>query len=376
MIDIDALFPATYESSRERFRKNLSPVQALWPNARLVNHRIAEGEDLAIDWIHAEPLERYEKLLIFTTGEHGIECYVGSAMLQRFIEAYLPRLNPKNTALLLVHGINPWGMKHWRRTNANNVDLNRNFVWSAEALDPAFNPDYTSLDSFLNPQRPISNYFVSTLNLAARLLWHWLTIGRGRFWTVARLGQYRHPKGIHYGGGSLQEETRVLTELYQEAFQKFAHILHLDMHTGYGPRYQMSLVNSYLEPRSSREIAQACGYPLVVATTPDEFYAIQGDMIDYIYTLFTKQFPHRRLYATSFEFGTLGGKELDRLRSLRAMIFENQVHWFGAANPRIHGLVAREFQELFGPLEEKWRAKAVADADQAFAGILRAEGFI
>ena len=88
MAQVSALFPGSYEESRARFRGEIHRVQRLWPSARLGGHRLApaEDDDLTIDWIEADPLERREKLLILTTGEHGIEGYVGSAMLRLFLE--------------------------------------------------------------------------------------------------------------------------------------------------------------------------------------------------------------------------------------------------------------------------------------------------
>jgi hypothetical protein len=58
------------------------------------------------------------------------------------------------------------------------------------------------------------------------------------------------------------------------------------------------------------------------------------------------------------------------------MVLENQLHWQGATNPRIRARVQHEFEELFSPQAEDWRLKALADADQAFEGILEAEGYI
>ena len=153
MKDTLALFPETYETSRKRFRQNLSVIQKRWGGATLSKQQIAD-DDLSIDWISADALERNEKVLIFTTGEHGVEGYVGSAMLQHLIDEYLPRLDPRTTGLLLVHSINPWGMKHHRRVNANNIDLNRNFLWDA-SFDPTFNPKYDSIVEAYDPAKPI-----------------------------------------------------------------------------------------------------------------------------------------------------------------------------------------------------------------------------
>jgi hypothetical protein len=375
MEDLQALFPQTYEASRERFRKNLTVVRKQWPKAELFQHHIADNEDLTIDWIYSDALEANDKALLFTTGEHGVEGYVGSAMQQCFIDGYLPRLDPRNTGLLLMHAINPWGMKYHRRVNANNVDLNRTFLWEA-SFDPTFNLEYDALNSSINPDQPVQNLALSNLSFYANLAWKVIQKGWPAFKHRLLLGQYRHTRGLFYGGEGYQEESRLLIDLYKQAFGAYDQILQLDMHTGYGPRYQMGLVNSALETKSSQEFEREFNYPLVVAANPEEFYAIQGDMIDYVYALRQYDFPEKKLYATSFEFGTLGNGLRGQVGSPRAMVLENQLHWRGAANGRSAEQIKHDFEELFNPADVDWRAKAVADAQQAFEGILLAEKFI
>jgi hypothetical protein len=99
-------------------------------------------------------------------------------------------------------------------------------------------------------------------------------------------------------------------------------------------------------------------------------------MVDYVYRFVHKEMPNRRLYATSLEFGTLGESLLARLRGLRTLVLENQVHWYGAESQRSRERIARDFEAMFIPREERWQAKAVADARQAFYGILHAEGYL
>jgi len=109
-----------------------------WPASRIETHVIsADKDDLSIDILHAPATERAQHLLLVTTGEHGIEGFVGSAIMELVIRKILPTLDPTTTSLCLVHAINPWGMKHGERTNAANVDLNRNFVTS---WDPRHRP--------------------------------------------------------------------------------------------------------------------------------------------------------------------------------------------------------------------------------------------
>ena len=63
-----------------------------------------------------------------TSSTHGVEGFAGSGIqvgLLRDPDAPKP---PPDTALLLIHTINPHGMAWLRRENEDNVDLNRNFV--------------------------------------------------------------------------------------------------------------------------------------------------------------------------------------------------------------------------------------------------------
>lgn len=368
-------FPGSYEASRSRFRAQLAVVQARWPKAELHHHTLAEHPDLSIDWIQAYANQKPDKLFMLTTGQHGAEGFVGAAMLQLFIEEYLPRLNPDDTGLLLVHAINPWGMKHFRRVNPHNVDLNRNFVWDETDLNPAANPDYRLLNTFLNPTATLRSLALSKASFFFKLIKTLISPGQATLRAAMLMGQYAHPEGVYYGGEELQEETRVMMQLYRQAIRQYDHIVHLDMHTGYGPRFQMSLVNSPLEKRSARDLARDFGYPPVVAATPDAFYTMHGDMIDWMYRLIGQEHPGKHLYAAAFEFGTLGDSLMASIRSMRAIIAENRVYWHGAAGERIRQKVRQDFRALFSPHEADWREKALADARRAFEGILAVEGY-
>jgi hypothetical protein len=383
MTTLPLAFPSGYEDSRAHFRQYLEQVQRRWPGARLGQHRLAGEEDLTIDWLQAEPLEGRDQVLVVTIGEHGIEAYVGAAMLQHVVDDYLPRLNPRRTGLLLVHAINPWGMKYRRRVNRDNIDLNRTFMWNASpgaspaALhDAAFNPAYGQITGILEPAGQIGAYALAELDFILKLTAGTVQMGAKRLNTARSLGQYAYPRGIHYGGQDRPKETGVLMELYRKCFETYAHVVQLDMHTGYGPRYQMSVVTSEMEPRTSAELCQQFGYPLVVKANAAEFYALRGDMIDYVYALWQNAFPARRLFSTTYEFGTLGDSRYNRYCSTRAMVFENRLHWYGAARPAVRARVERDFKEMFFPEAPDWCAKALADFHQATEGILRAEGVL
>lgn len=370
-------FPKTYEDSRQRFRDMLPELRKKWPEIELHTHPLEKFPQITIDWFQSAGTQSADKMLLFTTAEHGIEGYVGAAMLEYFFQKYLPLLDPATTGITLVHAINPWGMKNLRRSNSNNVDLNRNFVSSPDQLEHFFNPDYGLINTFLGPRQVIKRLRKDRAYFLFGYLAQLVKVGRKKFWAAKILGQYTHPMGLHFGGLQIQEEVAVTKGIYRQAFKSCSsRLVHLDMHTGYGPRYQMTLVNSVLEDRTSAEIKKAAAYPRVAAMNPKEFYEVRGDMIDYVYQLRNSEFPEVALYATSFEFGTFGVHPLGKFRSLLAMMQENQQYWFGTRTNGIKEKVRVEFRESFSPSAGKWRRKAVTDADQAFRGILKMEGFI
>jgi hypothetical protein len=109
---------------------------------------------------------------------------------------------------------------------------------------------------------------------------------------------------------------------------------------------------------------------------PEEFYAINGDMGEYYYLLRNDKFPHKNIFVCGFEFGTVGDSLPARIRSLRAMVFENQLHWNGAVSESAANAVREEFHELYFPADEQWHIKAIADCKQAFTGILASYNLI
>jgi hypothetical protein len=365
----------TYEENRADFRALLGEVKNYWPTAELSYYPVvAEDEDLTIDLIRALPGKECKQLIFLSTGLHGIEGYVGAAVVKLFVKEYLRHLNPADTGLYLVHAINPWGMKHRRKVNENNVDLNRNFIYEQEKGDRDLNRAYDRAHSFLNPQQPLKTnadpfFYLKALNLI-------LCMGPANFREAVLYGQYRYPQGLIYGGTGFERSTTVLSSLFQEAASSCERFLLIDMHTGYGPRYQMTIVNSIHEKRASADLQASFSYPLVAKTDPDEFYQMQGDMVDYVYQFMQNQFPGKYFYATCFEFGTLGSSFGAVIKSLKAMINENRVNQCGAVSAKVAEQARHNFCELYYPGEEKWREKVLQDARTAFNGILKAEKFI
>ena len=375
-MDAGQRWPSSYSEARQWFRATMLPSLRAWPSARLESQPLEADPDLTIDWALAQPDGAPERLLVLLTGLHGIEGFVGAVMLRLFLDEFLPRLDPSSTGLLLIHALNPWGMQHGRKVNPQNVDLNRNFLLAPQDFDPTFNPDYARLKSFIGPECPVDTPRRAAARFALGLVKSISAHGIAVLQRASLLGQYRDPKGMYYGGTGLVQESQLLLRLLQGIVPSYPCVTLLDMHSGYGPRLQMSLVHSTGEARSVEALRQRFNYPLVLKADDRDFYAMRGDMVNTLCELAKTAWPRVRFYACSFEFGTFGDSILALARSLRAMVLENQAHHYGARSEAAARWVRREFTALYRPDDARWWGKAGADARQAFEGILHAEGFL
>lgn len=377
MSDINKYFYETYEESRASFKGSLPYIQSLWKKATAESFNIGNApDDLTIDVITAPPQVKFENLLIITTGEHGIEGYLGSAILKLFTEEFINKLNPKNTGLLLVNCINPYGMKYRRKSNENNVDINRNFILNWDNLNKQINTNYRSIVSFFQPESQYKSSTWEVLRFTAGLLRSIKKIGISSIERALTLGQYEFNRGLYYGGTTFEPSTQYMQRLYETVPVPYKNVVHLDIHTGYGPANNMSIVNSKYEKRISEELKKVFNYPHVLKTDANEFYEINGDMIDYLYRLFEAKFPDKHLYSTTLEFGTMGDRILDSLKTLRAAIDENRLYFFGAKSNKDSKKIKDNFDLLYAPRDKAWRENAVVKFRQAAEGILRAENFI
>ena len=372
----EAYFPDTYLESRVWFRQQLGRVRRFWPSSSLKSYGLKDDPTLTIDWIDAPCPSPEGQVLIVSTGLHGTEGFAGTAVLHHLLDAFLDKFEHARTGLLLVHAVNPWGMHHRRRTNAHNVDLNRNFRFGSDSPTTFENPGYRSLRALLHPEQPIGNLNLATIQFIGGAISKIISNGIAQIKAATLLGQLEDPLGLYFGGLEFQEESRVIWDLVTDQIAEYKQVVHLDIHTGYGARNVMNLVNSVREGTPPDLWAQRLNYPHVVRADPEAFYSMQGDMIDAIYAWTSKNAANHRYFGTAFEFGTVGDKLIAQIRSLRVMVFENRITHHEVSSVSIERAVRGEFKELFDPQSSNWRKTVTQSSDRALLGILEEFEFI
>lgn len=362
-------FLTDYESVRTHLQE-----LSVTLGAETYSHPIDENDGLYIDTFYLPSMQKQTNLIVLTTGVHGIEGYIGSTMLDVFFGEIYPQLNADNTGILVVANVNPYGMKYMRRYNENNVDLNRNFILDWEDFDLTTNKEYPKVDTFLGPTGKIGNALWHEAGFYLNLGKTAITEGADTISDALLGGQYEYPQGVYYGGNGDEASTVYLKDVFTQCLDgEYENIVHIDIHSGYGPRYNMVIFNSVYETMNEADSQKAFGYDNIIAYDSDDFYATTGDTTDFFYRLADSVKTDKALFSTCFEFGTIGDEFFDTILSLKYTVDENRNHWYPTANKISAEIVRQNYLELFYPTETAWREKTVEDFTAATMGVLHAK---
>ena len=367
-------FYTTYEDVRENLDDLVNKLKS--KNIEVIKSEFAVNaeEGLYIDNIYLPSSGEKTNLIVITTGVHGIEGYIGSVMLDVFFEEIYPELNTENTGILIVANVNPYGMKNYRRYNENNVDLNRNFIEDWDSFDLSSNKEYPKVNKFLQPEGKMGNAFWHEVGFYARLAKEAIFTGADTISDALLTGQYEYPEGVYYGGNGDEISTTYLKGVFADCLDsEYENLVHIDIHSGYGPRYNMVIFNSVQDTTTEAEAKEMFGYDYIIAQDSEEFYITFGDTTDYFYRLAKSKNTEKELYSTCFEFGTIGDGFFDSILSLKYTVDENRQHWYPTDNALTAEVVRQNYLELFYPTETEWRMKAINDFQKAMRGVLDAK---
>ena len=367
-------FLTTYDEVRSHTLDKIEELRASGITVKYSEYAIDESDNLYIDNIYLPSTDKKTNLIVLTTGVHGIEGYIGSVMLDVFFEEIYPTLDTSDTGILIVANVNPYGMKYMRRYNENNVDLNRNFIEDWDSFDRESNKDYPKVVNFLQPKGKMGNAFWHEAGFYLSLAKEAIFTGAGTISDALLTGQYEYSEGVYYGGDGDEKSTAYLKSVFNDCLEgEYENIVHVDIHSGYGPRYNMVIFNSVQDPTTEAESKAMFGYDYIIATDSEDFYVTYGDTTDYFYRLAKSKDSGKELYSTCFEFGTIGDGFFDSILSLKYTVDENRQHRFPTDNEITEEMVKENYYELFYPTETEWREKTIKDFKDAMLGVLGAK---
>ena len=353
MMDPADYFSLDYLAARQRFR---TLAQSLTGDTRSypIEARGPAGETLSIDTAYYGG-ERPRRLLVASSGTHGVEGFAGSALQCRFLSGFNPRSLSDDEGLLFIHALNPYGFAHLRRANENNVDLNRNNL--ARFPGPP-NSAYTQLNPWLNPPTPPGGVDL----FVVKGLWLMLHQGGAAIKQAIAGGQYDFPQGIFYGGRTREKSLSMLEQILRDPrLLGVEHALHLDLHTGLGHSGSYKLLVDFpADSTDFKRLATWFGEENVASNHPETSiaYTVSGLLSRVTETVFDRA----QVFPIVLEFGTYNFVHL--MRVLRA---ENRFYFHGAKTALAADRIKREMLEIFCPRDPNWRRRFLENGMRVLA---------
>jgi hypothetical protein len=332
-------FSDNYDSAHQKFVQAADHAQGL--RETIPNPRTSPSSGKLVTEVAWFGPRTAERVLMVQSGTHGAEGLCGSGCQVGWLETGGAKTLPPNTAVLMVHLINPFGAAWTQQETEEGVNLNRNFMDFSKPLPKS--PLYDEIHEALTcPDTSGARYD------AAQSLLKDFRARNGQIGYQKAIfgGQYRHPKGMNFGGTEPTWSNRTFVGILKKYLSNARRVIFLDYHTGLGPYAYASLI-TFCSPNAPlfKRATEWFG-PTIMAVQGDETAAVAGLTSNAILDTLAKA----EVTPVTVEYGTY---DIDR--ECNAVV---QDHWhrnFGDRNSPAGLEAKRELAEYFYPDAANWK---------------------
>jgi predicted deacylase len=355
MLPTDTLFSADYATARAKFLAACA-LRGLTPQMHLHPLAGAQGEVLAADVVRVGPADA-RRVLVLTSGIHGVELFAGSGCQIDWLLAHDAGALPADTAVVVVHAINPWGASWLRRYTEDNVDFCRNFVDHAE---PPASGKYTPLHAAIAVDPDDADAVKAADEVLASFA---AAHGDEALYNALMAGQYAHPLGMGFGGQAPTWSRRTIEDVLRRHCASAADVCLVDYHTGLGPYGYGSLV-ALQRGEDLARMRSAFGEWVVAvheSDAPEDFAPVSGHSTPG----YERALPGVRVTAAVLEYGT------GRPRRMLELLVRDQREWAcGTGRTRLSE-TRQALLAFFYPGEPTWQRSLADQSRQVVAQALR-----
>jgi hypothetical protein len=349
-------FSASYDEARAKF---LAAAKDAGGRLERVKHpeRGTAGSELSTDVAWFGPSDA-ARVLVTISGTHGVEGYCGSGAQVDWLRRGEVSRVPADTAVMMIHAINPYGFAWNRRVTHENVDLNRNWIDFNKPL-PA-NPGYDALSELICPPA----WDAATQQQTAAAIGAWVqTHGMGQLQQAVSGGQYKHPKGVFYGGTEPAWSRRTQSDLLSTMLAGAKRVAIIDYHTGLGPWG----FGEQIVPDAAA-FARAVRWYGAVVTSTSTGSSTSADIVGDGLSAAQALLPHAEVTGMALEVGTLA--LMDVLFALRA---DAWLHAYGDLDSAQGRAIKGQVRDAFYGDSADWKGMVAGQSllacRQALAGL-------
>ena len=355
-------FPADYRVGRHNF---IAACETAGIDVIARVHPKASGRDgkpLFLDAAIVGPRDA-KKALLLISATHGVEGYFGSAVQTGLMREGLAKRTPRDSKIVVLHALNPYGFSWDRRVNEDNADVNRNFV---DFKHPPENKPYEMLAHEIAP-RDISPAALKKSN--AKLTEFLKAHGAFALQEAISRGQYKFADGLYYGGSQVSWSAKMLKTVVAEDLAHVEKLIVVDFHTGLGPYGAGEMITEDLPGSPAYQRARAMWGARVASSEAGE--SVSAPLTGTIDKIFPRWLARTELTFAALEVGTRATREV-----FNALRKDNWLHCFADKRHkhRDADAIRLELRDAFFPDEAKWKGVVWSHANEVVSQALEALG--
>lgn len=296
--------------------------------------------------------------LLVISGTHGVEGFAGSLCQTAWLRDGVSI--PADLAVIMIHAINPYGFAWIRRVNEDNVDLNRNGIDFGAPLPE--NSGYDELAAALVPEEWNESVRQATAESLLEFAGHH---GFDGLQAAVSSGQYRHPRGIFYGGADRVWSHHTLESVVRQQLATARRVAVIDLHTGLGPHGYGELIASHPDASGKARLDECFDGYSIPSEGTSVSADVQGDILDAI----ERWLPGVGVAGVAIEWGTV-----DMIAVSEALRADAWLHGYSDPQGSAAGPIKDQLRAAFAPDDPRW-ADRVVDRfvevrDRAVAGLI------
>jgi Protein of unknown function (DUF2817) len=292
-------------------------------------------------------------MLLLLSATHGVEGFCGSGCQVALLHdaEFVAAVRASGVCVVLLHALNPFGFSHLRRTNEDNVDMNRNF--RDFTSPPAPNSSYAEVHDFIVPAE-----WPPTRDNQAQIAAYVGRHGERALQQAITGGQCEFPDGLFYGGTRAAWSNSVLRAVMRKEGAGRGQIGLIDFHTGLGPRGHGEKIFSGKDV--SGDLGRARKWWGEDVTSFHDGSSTSASLTGVNYNAVYDECPGVTYAGMALEYGTL--PLVDMIQALRAdQWLTNQ----NDASPEIRRAIKKQIRDAFYCDDDEWKAMVYAQARAA-----------
>lgn len=353
-------FPADYRTARHDFiaaseKAGIDVIGRVHPD---VQGR--DGKPLFLDTAVIGPRDA-KKALLLISATHGVEGYFGSGVQTGLMREGLAERAPKDTKIVVLHALNPYGFSWDRRVNEDNADINRNCI---DFDHPPHNKPYDDMRVQISP-RDISPESMKAAN--GKLTEFLKAHGAFALQEAISKGQYKYADGVYYGGAREAWSIKMLKDVIVENLSHVNEMIVIDFHTGLGELGAGEMITEDMPGTAPYRRAKAMWGDRVASSEAGE--SVSAPLSGTIDKAVMKWMPDTELTFAALEVGTRNTRAV-----FNALRKDNWLHCFADGrhkNPEAEG-IRLELRDAFYPDTPEWKRMVWGHANDVVSAALRA----